>query len=73
MGDVIKLQMITKLDIPPDSVLTSALGQLESVVIMGYTKDSMEYFASSFADGGEVLWLAERLKHILITSDYDEE
>ncbi len=51
---------ITYLDIPPDRILDQAKGQLESVVVIGYTKDGEEYFASSVADGAEVLWVMER-------------
>jgi hypothetical protein len=53
---------ITYLDIPPDRILDQAKGSLESVVVIGYTKDGEEYFASSVADGAEVLWMMERNK-----------
>ena len=37
---------------------------------MGFTADGdEEYFASSYADGGTVLWLLERLKKRLIDPD----
>jgi len=54
--------MITKLDIPVDKVLEGAKGQLEGIVIMGYDHDGNQYFASSYADGGTVLWLMEQCK-----------
>lgn len=57
---------ITRLDIPIDRVLESAVGQLEHVVIIGYDKDGEEYFASDYADGGDVLWLLERCKKRLL-------
>jgi hypothetical protein len=62
MGDVVILQTITKLDLPPDRLLDAALGELESVVIVGHAKDGSEYFASSVADGADALWLLERAK-----------
>lgn len=62
MGEVIILNNITSLDIPADRVLEGAIEKLEQVVILGYEKDGSEYFASSIADGGTVLWLLERLK-----------
>ena len=66
MGHVVDLPVITRLDSDPDRVLTKALGHCESVVILGYDKQGDEYFASSLADGGEVLWLLERLKKQLL-------
>lgn len=62
MGDVIELGCITRLDLPADKVLEKAIGQLDSVVIMGYDKEGEEVFASSIADGGSVLWLLEQCK-----------
>ncbi len=62
MGKVVPFNGITKLDLPADTILKGNFGKLESVVIMGYDKDGNEVFASSFADGSEVLWLAERIK-----------
>lgn len=61
MSNVVNLPCITRLDIPPDRILQEAMGKLESVVVIGYTKDG-EYFASSQADGAEVVWLLERCK-----------
>lgn len=66
MGKVIPLNNITRLDLPADRILEAAKETVEGVVIMGYTKDGEEYFASSYADGGIVLWLMERLKAQLI-------
>lgn len=57
---VIPLNNVTRLDIPVDRVLESAKGELKSVVILGYDKDDEEYFASSIADGADVLWLLRR-------------
>ena len=66
MSKVIPFTGITKLDIPADKVIESALGNLEGVVILGYDKDGQEYFASSYADGGDMLWLLERAKKALL-------
>lgn len=63
MSKVILFTGITKLDLPPDRILENNIGKdLESIVIMGYDKDGEEFFASSIADGGTVLWLIERCK-----------
>ena len=61
MNNVIDGHFITLLDVPVSKVLDSAAG-LQSVVVLGYTSEGEEFFASSISDGGEVLWLIERLK-----------
>lgn len=56
-AEVIELDVISRLDIPPDRVLQKALDAgLTEVVVIGYDADGQEYFASSQADGGDVLW-----------------
>jgi len=62
MSNVILFNGITKLDLNPDLVLESAKGTLQGFVIAGYDKDGQEYFASTYADGGDALWLLERMK-----------
>ena len=64
-GKVIPLGGVTRLNLPPDRVLEGAKDHLKDVVIMGYDHDGKEYFASSIADGGAVLWLMERMKRKL--------
>ncbi len=61
--NVVTFPGITTLDIPPERILQKA-GEagLMDVVVLGYDKNGDEYFASSVADGAEVLWLLERLK-----------
>ncbi len=65
MGSVHILQTVTSLDLPPERVLANT-PELESVVIIGYLPDGTEYFASSIADGGDVVWLLERCKLMLL-------
>ena len=67
MSKVIQLDTITYLDLPPDRVLQNTIGELDSVVLMGYDKDGEEYFTSSISDGADVLWLLERCKLKLLT------
>ena len=63
MGDVVNLEMVTRLDLPAERVLEKALERgLQSVVIIGYDNEGGEFFASSIADGGTALWLMERFK-----------
>lgn len=66
MSNVVRLNNITRLDLDADVVLEAAIGKLTGVVIMGYDKEGKRYFASSYADGGEVLWLAEKMKRDLM-------
>lgn len=65
-GNVIPLGNITKLDLPVDRVLEAAKGRMDGVVLLGYDDEGDLYFASSYADGGEVLWLLEKCKQRLL-------
>jgi len=69
MSKVIKFTGVTRLNLPVDRVLDAAKETLEGVVIMGWTTDGEEYFASTYADGGTVLWLVERMKKMLLEVD----
>ena len=74
MSKVIPLNCVTRLDLPPERVLDGAKGKLQGIVILGYDHDGQEYFASTYADGGEVLWLLERCKiKLLEVPDREEE
>ena len=74
MGKVVDFNGITTLDLDPQRVLDAAKKEeLDGVVILGYTKDGKEYFASSYADGPEVNWLIDRVKAKLLATIDDEE
>lgn len=64
--NVINFTGITKLDLPVDRVLETAKSQLDGVVLLGWDNDGEMYFATTFADGGEVLWLLESCKKQLL-------
>ncbi len=65
--NVIPLGNITRLDLPVDRVLDAAKEDIsERVVVLGWDKDGELYFASSFADGGDVMWLLEKAKLALL-------
>jgi len=66
MSNIIALGNITKLDLPVDRVLEEAKEQLTGVIILGWTHDGEAYFASTLADGGEVMWLLEKCKKDLL-------
>lgn len=66
MSKVIPFTGITKLDLDPDMVLENCKGKIEGVVILGWNADGEEFFSSTYADGGTVLWLLERCKKQLL-------
>ena len=72
MSKIIPFNGITRLDLDPDMVLENTKGKLGGVVVIGYDKDGEEYFASSYADGGTVLWLIERMKLRLLNVEVSE-
>jgi len=72
MGEVIDFDGGTKGDIPVDVVLDAAK-VLDMVVVMGYTTDGQEYFASSSGCLKENNWLADRFKDLLREMANNEE
>lgn len=67
--NVVVLPVITSLDIPTERVLQSALdAELQSCFVVGLDKDGEMYFASSMADGGDVLWWMEKAKAALLAA-----
>lgn len=68
---VVEFPGVSRLDVPVDKVLEKAREQnLQTVLVIGWTADGMEYFDASCADGGEALWLIERRKmKILAAAD----
>jgi len=62
MNNVIPIGNLTRLNDNPDKILKAAIGELEGVVISGFTKDGQLWAASSYADGGTVMWLLEAAK-----------
>lgn len=70
-SNVIDLPVISRLDYPAEKILSDALDAgLMGVVVVGYTQDGQEYVATSYADGGDVLWLLRRAEHrLMLTVD----
>lgn len=65
--NVVDLDVVTSLPLPSEKLLTKALENgVTNVVIIGYDPDGDFYFASSDADGGDVLWLLEIAKKRLL-------
>ena len=75
--NVVRFTGVTKLDLDPDVLLNEAIGKLKGAIIIGYDKDGKEFFSSSYADGGTVLWLMLRAKKALLETadegDSDED
>lgn len=66
MTNVVDLDVITTLDLPPDKMLAKAKGKLDDVIIIGVDKEGDLYFSASKADGGNALWLLEKAKQALL-------
>ena len=67
MGKVTRLNTGKNLDLPADEVLTTAMGKLETVIVIGIEKDSdCSCFLSSTGDPTKVLWLIEGCKKSLL-------
>lgn len=66
MNNIINLPVVTTLNSSADRVLEAAQGELEEVVIIGFTTEGDEYFSSSVADSGSVIYHLERAKHKLL-------
>lgn len=65
--NVIVMSVSTRLDIPAERVLTAALdADIKTAVVIGWDADGDFYFASSAADGGDVLWLLEMARKQLL-------
>lgn len=69
MSNVVTLPVITRLNLNADRTLESLIGKLEGFVLSGWDKDGNEFFSTTFADGGDVLWLLERCKMALMERD----
>ena len=66
MADVERLGCVTRFNLDPDVVINAAEGELDAVIIAGLDKEGNYYFASSIANGPEVLWLIEKMKQELM-------
>lgn len=72
MGDVIDFDKGTYGEIPVEGVLEGAK-DLAVVVVMGFTKSGVEYFASSTGDYKECAWLAGRyIRTLMELKDYED-
>lgn len=58
-SNVVTLNVVTSLPIPPDKVLQAAIGQMDSTVIIGWDKEGKFYFAASDGNVKDTLWLVK--------------
>ena len=69
VAPVVVLPVVTTLDLPTQRVVQAALdAELQSAVVMGWDANGELYFASTMADGGDVLWLMEKCKVLLLAA-----
>lgn len=66
MGDLVILNCVTRLDLPPDRILEAAKGKLASCMVIGWDEAGDLFFASSYADGGDALWLLAKAQKELL-------
>lgn len=72
MTEIVDFPGRTCLDLPVERILNKALNKdLDEVVVIGYTKEGEFYFASSKANGHEVLWLLQGAEYKLIKIGFD--
>ncbi len=70
--NVIPIGGITRFNVDPNDIIKSAEGELETAIVIGWDNDGEFYFASSAADGGDILWLLEMAKkRLLEAEEYD--
>jgi len=62
-AEIVDLDVVTLLDTPPEKILGKAQkADLQAAIVIGWNKDDEFYFASTYADGPEALWLLEVAK-----------
>ena len=63
----------TQLRQTANDVIEAAKDKLEDVVIVGYTKDGKEFFASTYDDGPRALWHLQRAAAKLLAIGHAED
>ena len=67
MSNVVNLPVVTRLNLDADRTLDNLSGKLEGFILAGYDKDGNEFFSSTYADGGDALWLLRRCEMALLS------
>ena len=66
MSNVVMFTGITRNELDPDLVLENTKGKLKGFIIAGHGVDGEYFYSSTYADGGDALWLAEKFKQALL-------
>jgi hypothetical protein len=69
MSNVVNLPVVTRLNLNADRTLESLIGKLEGFVLAGYDREGIEFFSSTYADGGDALWLLKRCEMALLSRE----
>ena len=64
--NVVLLNCLTTLDLPPDRLLEAAVGELDKVIIIGVDKEGCEYYHQSTQDIPKLLFMIEKYKKMLM-------
>ena len=73
MTDTINFEGVTYGRVPPENVLDGAKEEgLKEVIVLGYTADNEEYFASSMGSSGDNSFLCHRFIHYLLESESEQ-
>lgn len=65
--NVVILPVITTLDVPVERILNKAQeADLDAALVIGWKKDGGFFFASSYADSAQVIYLLRRGEHDLL-------
>lgn len=60
----------TTLDVPVERVREAAENSCEKLLCIGIDKEGKPYYASSFTDSHELLWMIERFKAKLLAGKF---
>jgi len=64
--NVVRLPVVTPLNLDADTVLREAVGTFKEVIILGYDHDGEEHCMTSISGGSEMLWLLARYQKKLL-------
>lgn len=58
----------------PDTILEEFKGEMQGVLVLGYSKDGSRVSALSngLTDGGDILWLIENFKRELLNGEFNK-
>lgn len=71
MSNVTFLADHAEVDLSPSQVLQRALeAQLSGALVLGVRDDGSLYFETSIPDGGECVWLMEKVKHVILRESF---